>query len=66
MKKKTSKMRELRFFKGLTLDELYLLTGRKLPMPKLSRIERGIVIPTEEEKRLIAGALKEPVERIFE
>jgi len=65
MKKTNSKMRQIRFFKGLTLDDIYLLTGRKVAMPKLSRIERGICLPTEEEKRLIAGALKEAVDEIF-
>lgn len=60
-----NKAREIRFFKKMTLDDLYLLTGRRISQPKLSRIERGIEIPTEEEKEMVAKALKEPVEKIF-
>lgn len=62
---KIKKIRELRFFKNMTLDDLYLLTGRKISQPKLSRIERGIEIPTEEEKELIARAMKETVLKVF-
>lgn len=58
-------MREVRFFRGLSLDEIYILTGRRLDQPKLSRIERGVKIPSQEEKNLIARALKVPVSEIF-
>lgn len=60
-----SEMKKLRFFKNLSLDEIYLLTGRKISQPRLSRIERGIAVPREEEKMLISKVLKEPVEKIF-
>jgi transcriptional regulator with XRE-family HTH domain len=59
------KMRRVRLLKEITLDELYLRTGRKISQPRLSRFERGIALPSEEEKALIARALKEPVERLF-
>lgn len=59
------KMKELRFFKGLSLDDIYVLTGRRISQPQLSRIERGISIPSEEEKELIALALKEPASQAF-
>ena len=62
---KVSKMRKLRFFKGMTLDDIYLLTGRKIDQGKLSRIERNIQIPSKEEKTLISGALKTPQEELF-
>jgi hypothetical protein len=42
----------------MTLDDIYLLTGRKINQGRLSRIERGISIPSKEEKILISGALK--------
>ena len=60
-----TKMKEVRFFRGITLDEIYVLTGRKIDQPKLSRIERGVTIPKEEEKKLIARVLKVPVADIF-
>ena len=59
------KMKELRFFKGLSLDDIYILTGRKISQPQLSRIERGISIPSDEEKELIARALKESASKAF-
>lgn len=59
------KLREFRFFKGMTLDDVYLLSGRRIYPQKLSRIERGIIIPTEDEKNLIAKALREPVSKVF-
>ena len=62
---KIKKMKEIRFFKGLSLDDIYVLTNRKISQPKLSRIERGISIPTNEEKEFIARALKEPVSKAF-
>lgn len=59
------KMKELRFFKGLSLDDIYILTGRRISQPQLSRIERGISVPSDEEKELIARALKEEVLKAF-
>ena len=58
-------MKELRFFKGLSLDDIYILTGRRISQPQLSRIERGISVPSDEEKELIARALKEEVLKAF-
>jgi len=59
------KMKEIRFFKELSLDDIYVLTGRRISQSQLSRIERGISIPSDEEKELIAHALKEPVSKAF-
>jgi len=59
------KMKELRFFKGLSLDDIYVLTGRRISQPQLSRIERGISIPSDKDKELISRALKEPVSKAF-
>jgi len=62
---KINKIREIRFFRNLTLDDLYLLTGRKISQPKLSRIERGIAIPKKQEKEIIAKVLKVPEIELF-
>jgi transcriptional regulator with XRE-family HTH domain len=59
------KMKEIRFFKELSLDDIYVLTDRGISQAQLSRIERGIVIPSDEDKELIARALKEPVSKVF-
>ena len=59
------KMKELRFFKELSLDDIYVLTDRRISQAQLSRIERGIVIPSDGDKELIAKAMKESVSKIF-
>jgi len=58
-----SAMRQNRIFKKLTLDDLFLQTG--INISRLSRIERKIFKPTEQEKKLIAIALKRPLSKIF-
>jgi transcriptional regulator with XRE-family HTH domain len=52
-----SQMREMRFRLGMTLDDLYMATDRQIDPAHLSKIERGIVIPSDEKKELIAKAL---------
>ena len=56
-------VRKARLLKEITLDDIFLKT--KIPISKLSRIERGIFQPSEKEKKLISEALKEPVSKIF-
>jgi hypothetical protein len=58
-----NRIREFRFFLGMTLDDLWLKT--KISQSKLSRIERGIFEPTRREKVLIAEALSESPDRVF-
>lgn len=55
----------MRFLKGLTIDDVHILTGRRISQPKISRIERDISIASEEEKTLISKALKKPVSEVF-
>lgn len=49
-------LREARFKKNLTQWDIVLPSG--IPQSKFSLIERGYVTPSDEEKRLIAKALK--------
>ena len=65
MQNQISEMRKLRFFKGLSLDDIHVFTRRRISQPQLSRIERGIAIPSDEDKELIARAMKEPVSKVF-
>lgn len=58
-----SKMREVRFFAGMTLADLWLKTH--LSQSKLSQIERGIFVPTQREKEIISKALKSSTEKVF-
>jgi transcriptional regulator with XRE-family HTH domain len=58
-----SPMKKYRVLKELTLDDLYLRTN--IDISRLSRIERGIFVPTEKEKKLIAKAIKAKPEELF-
>jgi hypothetical protein len=46
------------------LDEIYIRSGQKLHPSRLSRIERSLIQPTEEELRLLGEALDIPHEQI--
>jgi transcriptional regulator with XRE-family HTH domain len=59
-----SALRLERVRRGLTQEDLYLLTDRQLHPSRVSRIERGIVEPTEEDLRLLARALNTSVAEI--
>lgn len=56
-------LKEARFFKGLNQWDVSIKTG--IPQSKLSLIERGYVIPREDEKKKIAKALNCQVKEIF-
>ena len=58
-----NKIREIRFYRGFTQDDIYLKT--KIWPSRLSRIERGVFEPTEKEKELISRALEVPADEIF-
>ena len=58
-----SKMKELRFFKGLSQWQIRMVTG--ISQAKLSLIERGYIVPQEEEKKKIAAALNVRPEEVF-
>ena len=64
MSKKTT-LRKVRTDKELTLDDVYVLTGRKLSQGRLSKLERRIFIPNEKDKKLLAKALKTPIYKLF-
>lgn len=50
-----------RLKKGLTQDDIWIRTGRRLHPSRLSRIERGVLRPTPEDLQLLAYALDLPV-----
>ena len=56
-------LRESRFFKGLNQWDLSVKT--KLSQTKISLIENGYVVPSDEEKALLAKVLGCEVEEIF-
>jgi transcriptional regulator with XRE-family HTH domain len=58
-----NKLKEARFFAKKSQDQLHIETG--LSQSKISRIENGYIRPSEEDKKLVAQALKEPVSKIF-
>lgn len=64
MSKKTT-LRKLRRDKELTLDDVYVLTGRKLSQGRISKLERRIFIPNDKDKKLLSKALKTPIYKLF-
>ena len=61
--KPPSRMREIRFRLGLSLDDLSIRTG--LDLAWLSRAERGIVKINRENQEKIAVGLNFPLEALF-
>lgn len=61
-----TKLRSVRRSKFISLDDIYLKSKRKISQSKLSRIERGISFPTEQEKKTIARILRTPIEDLFD
>jgi len=52
-----SQLRLARLQKGLTLDDLFLRSKGKLSPARVSRIERGLSTPSEDESQLLVGLL---------
>jgi transcriptional regulator with XRE-family HTH domain len=59
-----SRLRLERIERGLTLDDVWIRSERRLHPSRLSRMERGVLRPTSEEIRLLAGALDIPEEKL--
>jgi len=57
------KLKEVRFFKGISQPLLALKTG--IQQSRISLIENELVTPREEEKKKIAKALNLKIENIF-
>ena len=61
-----NKLRIARRSLFITLDDIYIKSKRKISQSKLSRIERGVSFPTEQEKKTISRILKVPIEDLFD
>jgi len=61
-----NKLRIARRSLFITLDDIYIRSRRKISQSKLSRIERGISFPSEQEKKIISRILKVPIENLFD
>ena len=61
-----NKLRIVRRSLFVTLDDIYIKSKRKISQSKLSRIERGVSFPTEQEKKTISRILKVPIENLFD
>lgn len=62
---KRTTLRKTRREQELTLDQVYVLTGRKLSQTRISSLERGIFIPNNKDRALLSKALKTPIELLF-
>lgn len=61
-----NKLRIARRSLFITLDDIYIKSKRKISQSKLSRIERGVSFPSEQEKKIISRILKVPIENLFD
>lgn len=61
-----NKLRIARRSLFITLDDIYIRSRRKISQSKLSRIERGVSFPSEQEKKIISRILKVPIENLFD
>lgn len=62
---KRTTLRKTRREQELTLDDLYVLTERRLSQGRISKLERGVFIPNDKDKKLLAKALKTPIYKLF-
>ena len=58
-----NRLKEFRFFKGISQPLLALETG--IQQSKISLIENNLLVPREEEKKKIADALGVSIEKLF-
>ena len=63
MKMKKTKLKLFRFLNEKSQDEISHEIG--ISQAKLSRIERGYIVPSEEEKEALAKVLKMKVKELF-
>ena len=61
-----NKLRIARRSLFIRLDDIYIKSKRKISQSKLSRIERGISFPSEQEKKIISRILRVPIEDLFD
>jgi transcriptional regulator with XRE-family HTH domain len=49
-----SKLKKLRIQRYLTQDEIYVKSRRKIQPSRLSKLERGILLMTDRDKKILA------------
>lgn len=49
-----SKLKNLRIQRYLTLDQVYVKSRRKLQPSRVSKLERGILLMTDRDKKILA------------
>ena len=58
-----NRIKTYRFLRNKTQDDLMVQT--RIDQSRISRIERGVLKPTDEEKQKLAKALKTTAEKLF-
>jgi len=48
------KLKKLRIQRYLTLDEVYVKSRRKLQPSRLSKLERGILLMTDQDRKILS------------
>lgn len=64
MSKKTA-LKKARQEMDLTLDEVYVRSGRRLNQSRISKLERNILLPNDRDKKVLSKILNTPVSELF-
>ena len=60
-----SKLKKLRIQRYLTQDEIYVKSRRKIQPSRLSKLERGILLMTDRDKKILARIYRVSEEDLF-
>jgi transcriptional regulator with XRE-family HTH domain len=60
-----TKIKRLRFYRDLSMDEVYLRSGGRVHPPRMSRIERGILRASVRERTALAKVFGLPESELF-
>ena len=59
-------LKKTRLSRFMTQEEIYLKSRRKISSSRLSKIERGVVIPNKQDKRILCKIFKMSEAELFE
>ncbi len=59
------KIKKVRLNLFMTLEDVYLKSKRKMDVSRLSKLERGITLPTSRDKKILSRVFKLSEEELF-
>ena len=61
-----SKLKRIRFDLGLTLDQVFVKSRRRLQPSRVSKLERGILLPDESDRKILSRIYGVPEKDLFD